>query len=189
MNSQQVEYILAVAECRSFSKAAKMLFVTQPSLSQYIINAEQKLGFAVFDRSCSPVALTPEGEIFVEYAKRFRELETELNGRLEEHIRRRSGALRVVSEIQPLPKAAADALAVYADSIGDVDISSDGESGSEKLSQQVADGSCDAAVTLEKPQNDALETVPLTVWLSVRRSEDRSYPDERLLELVRGRLP
>ncbi len=75
MDSQQTEYILAVAELKSFSKAAQRLYVTQPSLSQYIIKTERKLGFAIFDRSVSPVSLTPEGEIFVEYAKRFKALE------------------------------------------------------------------------------------------------------------------
>ena len=186
MNSQQIEYVLAVEECRSFSKAAKKLFVTQPSLSQYIINTEQKLGFAIFDRSRSPVALTPEGEIFVEYAKRFRELEQELDSRLSERMDRRSAELLLISEVAPLPKAAGDAAVEYIKKIGDVSVSS--EPPKSDPAELLKNGSCDAAVTLEKPHADGIESFPLTVWLSVRSSGERSYSYERFLELVKERL-
>ncbi len=36
MTSQQIEYVLTLAEEKSFSKAAQKLYVTQPSLSQFI---------------------------------------------------------------------------------------------------------------------------------------------------------
>lgn len=74
-----MEYVLAVAELRSFSKAAQRLYVTQPSLSQYIIKTERRLGYTLFDRSVNPIELTKEGEIFVDYAKRFRRLEQNMS--------------------------------------------------------------------------------------------------------------
>ncbi len=44
MTPQQIEYVLLVAQLRSFSKAAQKLYISQPSLSKYIINIERQLG-------------------------------------------------------------------------------------------------------------------------------------------------
>ncbi|ADL53288.1 LysR family transcriptional regulator [Clostridium cellulovorans] len=79
MTSQQIEYILVLAEERNFSKAAKRLFVTQPSLSQFIRNLEYQLKTVLFDRSTSPLKLTPAGEAFVKAARKIQAIENELN--------------------------------------------------------------------------------------------------------------
>ncbi|MGN0634475.1 MAG: LysR substrate-binding domain-containing protein [Oscillospiraceae bacterium] len=95
MNSQQIEYVLKVAKLRSFSKAAQELYVTQPSLSQFIMKTEQKLGFQIFDRSSSPIGLTPSGEVFVSYAEQFKALEESMNNRLSDIERLNTGTLRI----------------------------------------------------------------------------------------------
>ena len=62
------EYVLAVYKEQSFVKAAKKLFVSQPSLSSSIKRIEQKVGSPIFDRSNSPITLTEVGEKYIEYA-------------------------------------------------------------------------------------------------------------------------
>ena len=52
---RQYKYVLKVAEEKSFSLAAKKLYISQPSLSQLIIKLEEKIGFPLFDRSASPL--------------------------------------------------------------------------------------------------------------------------------------
>jgi len=64
MDYKQYDYVLTIAEEKSFSKAAKRLFISQPSLSQYINRLEQHLGVSLFDRSTSPLGLTYEGQLF-----------------------------------------------------------------------------------------------------------------------------
>lgn len=64
MDFKQFEYVLAVAEEKSFSKAAKKLYISQPSLSQYINRIETNLGVVLFDRTTTPLTLTYEGEIY-----------------------------------------------------------------------------------------------------------------------------
>lgn len=44
MDLKEFEYVLAINEDKSFSKAAKRLFISQPSLSQYINRLENQLG-------------------------------------------------------------------------------------------------------------------------------------------------
>jgi LysR family transcriptional regulator, hydrogen peroxide-inducible genes activator len=59
---QQIQYILAIEETRHFQKASDLCFVTQPTLSMQVKKAEEVLGYPVFDRSSSPLSLTPFGE-------------------------------------------------------------------------------------------------------------------------------
>lgn len=55
------EYVYAVYEEKSFSKAAQKLYITQPALSTAIKKVEKKIGTPIFDRSTSPIGLTPGG--------------------------------------------------------------------------------------------------------------------------------
>ena len=66
----QLEYLLAVASCGSFSKASELCFVTQPSLSMQIKNLEEELGVVLLDRTKKPVVPTQVGAIVVERANR-----------------------------------------------------------------------------------------------------------------------
>ncbi len=70
MTLTQLEYIVAVAETRSFFRAAERCHVTQPTLSQQIKKFEDVLGVVVFDRSRKPVDLTPAGETLIAQARR-----------------------------------------------------------------------------------------------------------------------
>lgn len=70
MNSKQLQYVLALAEERNFSQAAQRFKISQPALSKQVIALEQELGIKLFDRSTTPLSLTPAGEFFVQKAKR-----------------------------------------------------------------------------------------------------------------------
>lgn len=58
MEFVKLRYLIAVAEQRSFSKAAEKCFVSQPTLTRCVQNMEKSLGVSLFDRSCSPIQLT-----------------------------------------------------------------------------------------------------------------------------------
>jgi len=68
MDFKQFEYVITVAQEKSFSKAAKKLFISQPSLSQYINRVENNIGIQIFNRNSNPLSLTNEGEIYIETA-------------------------------------------------------------------------------------------------------------------------
>lgn len=70
MTIQQCRYVLAIAKCGSFSKAAKQLFVAQSSLSIGVKSLESELNIQIFDRSGNGVYLTDEGAEFIRYAQR-----------------------------------------------------------------------------------------------------------------------
>lgn len=69
MNWNTLRYVVEIAEQKSFSKAARKLYLAQPSLSQSIRALEQELGTPLFDRTRSPLGLTYAGELFTKWAK------------------------------------------------------------------------------------------------------------------------
>lgn len=69
------EYVYAVYEEKSFSKAAQKLYITQPALSTAIKKVEKKIGSPIFDRSTSPIGLTPGGEVYIEAIEKLFALE------------------------------------------------------------------------------------------------------------------
>lgn len=68
MDSRDLEYVLTVQQTKSFSKAAELLFVSQPALSQYIKRLEKRLGIELFYRNRTQVLLTPAGHVYVNHA-------------------------------------------------------------------------------------------------------------------------
>jgi len=67
---RSLQYLMAVAEHRSFTRAAEALHVSQPSLSQQIKQLEESLQSQLLDRSGRTVRLTDAGEIYVRHARR-----------------------------------------------------------------------------------------------------------------------
>lgn len=69
MNLLHMKYAVEIAKTKSINKAAEILYVGQPTLSRAIKELETSLGVTVFERSAKGMFLTPEGEIFIRYAK------------------------------------------------------------------------------------------------------------------------
>lgn len=69
MTISQIQYLIAVAKHKNFSKAAAECFISQPALSMQIKQLEDELGGKLFDRSKNPLKLTPLGEKAVSQAE------------------------------------------------------------------------------------------------------------------------
>ncbi len=69
MTLQQIKYILGVAEAGSLNKASERLFISQPSLSSSVHDAENELGFQIFFRNARGVKPTEQGESFIRDAR------------------------------------------------------------------------------------------------------------------------
>lgn len=95
MRFTEYEYVLALAEEKSFSKAAKRLFISQPSLSQFISRVEGELDVVLFDRSGVPLKLTYEGELYVETAKNIMNLQRQLSMKLDDLKKLEKGRLTI----------------------------------------------------------------------------------------------
>ncbi|MGI6095097.1 MAG: LysR family transcriptional regulator [Lachnospiraceae bacterium] len=69
MTLQNMRYIIEIANYRSFSEAAKSLYLTQSTLSAAVRETETELGIILFNRTNRGVSLTHDGEDFLKYAK------------------------------------------------------------------------------------------------------------------------
>jgi DNA-binding transcriptional LysR family regulator len=84
MDLFQLETFLAVAEERSFSRAAARLHRTQPAVSQAVAKLEAELGEVLLERSSRDGTLTDAGEVLREYAVKLLNLRAESVGALAE---------------------------------------------------------------------------------------------------------
>ena len=78
MNLRQLEAFVEVAEDGSFSKAAKNLFLTQPTVSAHISSLEKELGVRLFVRNTKEVNLSEHGHLLYKYASQIVELEKKI---------------------------------------------------------------------------------------------------------------
>lgn len=69
LDVRQLRYFLAVAKCRSFSRAAVQLNVAQPALSHHVANLEAELGVKLFERSTKGVTPTECGETLMRHSE------------------------------------------------------------------------------------------------------------------------
>ena len=69
MNLLHMKYAVEIAETNSINKAAEKLYVGQSALSRAIKELESSLGVTLFDRSARGMTLTPDGEVFIRYAR------------------------------------------------------------------------------------------------------------------------
>lgn len=66
---RQLEYVLAVAETGSFSKAAEVCYAEQSTISQQVKVMEERLGVVIFARGNYPLKPTPEGMEIIRQAQ------------------------------------------------------------------------------------------------------------------------
>lgn len=70
MEFRHLRYFLAVADTRSFTRAAERLHMTQPTLSQQVKQLEQLIGTVLFERGSREIGLTAAGKLFKPYCER-----------------------------------------------------------------------------------------------------------------------
>ena len=89
--------LTTIRECGSISRASQKLFTAQPNLSRTLKRIEDNIGFVIFDRSKSPLALTQEGKILFDYIDKFQDLEMEMLKEINESKSSNNSYIRIGS--------------------------------------------------------------------------------------------
>ena len=97
MDLDQLRTFLEIVRLKSFSKAAQVVFRTQPAISAQVRQLEQELNTTLFDRLGTRIALTPAGKIFAEYAEQILDLRKRAQESINELEREPRGELVVVA--------------------------------------------------------------------------------------------
>src|SRR6516165_66509 len=95
MELHALRVFLTVAHEKSFSRAAEKLLRTQPAISLSIQRLETELGEKLIDRSAKDLLLTDAGKIVLEYARRFENLQGDLENALAELRDKSAGRLTI----------------------------------------------------------------------------------------------
>ena len=101
MNLKQLEAFVRVAETKSFSTAAKMLFLTQPTVSAHIASLERELNTCLLIRNTKGVALSEAGKELYAYAEQMLELEQKIRERFGLTGRQSGSVLRIAASTIP----------------------------------------------------------------------------------------
>ena len=82
MDIKNIRYLFAIEELKSISAAAKRLYISQPTLSQFLKKYEDDLGYPIFIRTKQGLKLTREGTVFLDTAREILRLERDMRSRL-----------------------------------------------------------------------------------------------------------
>ena len=160
MNIRQLEYFLETARQQSFSKAAAILHVSQPAISEMIKNLEDELGVILLHRNAKKLELTDAGETVRKQAEQIVTLFNNLPGSLQSPSPLQKGKIRI--GIPPIT-----ASTIFPRLLGEfkrrhpnIDLHLY-EFGSKKIRHAVNEGALDLGVVCSLPdRGDHLEVLP-----------------------------
>jgi DNA-binding transcriptional LysR family regulator len=162
MQFQQLQYFVAVAETRHFTRAADLVHVAQPSLSQQIKALERELGADLFLRARGNITLTDAGEALLPLARRILADADTARHEVLELVQLRSGRIRLGATPSLCTGLLPDVLRAFHDRYPGIRLLIE-EGGSHDLVRELARGALDLAlVVLPLPSpSPALTTVEL----------------------------
>jgi len=162
MQFQQLQYFVAVAETRHFTRAADLVHVAQPSLSQQIKALERELGADLFLRARGNITLTDAGEALLPLARRILADADTARHEVQELVQLRSGRIRLGATPSVCTGLLPDVLRAFHDRYPGIRLLIE-EGGSHDLVRELARGALDLAlVVLPLPTpSPALTTVEL----------------------------
>ncbi|MDQ0957235.1 MULTISPECIES: LysR family transcriptional regulator [unclassified Streptomyces] len=162
MQFQQLQYFVAVAETRHFTRAAELVHVAQPSLSQQIKALERELGADLFLRARGNITLTDAGEALLPPARRILADAEAARYEVQELVQLRGGRVRLGATPSVCTGLLPDVLRAFHDRYPGVRLVIE-EGGSHDLVRELARGALDLAlVVLPLPSpSPALTTVEL----------------------------
>jgi DNA-binding transcriptional LysR family regulator len=162
MQLRQLEYVLAVAEEQSFTRAASRLHLAQPSLSRQVRLLERELGVLLFDRGPGQavVSLTPDGEALLPFLRRVMSDVEAAGAEARALSGMARGRLSVGATPSLITRVLAPALVEFHASHPGIELLVV-EAGSRQLVPQLASGEVDLALVVLPVNDHLVATTPL----------------------------
>lgn len=150
MNIRHLEYFIEIARQGSFSKAAAILHVSQPSISEMIKDLEAELGAPLFYRAAKQVELTDAGQVALEQAQQIVTLFQNLTVHMDDTCLLKKGKIRI--GIPPITASTffPRLLGEFKQNYPTVQIQLH-EYGSKKIQQGIEEGSLDFGIVCIRP--------------------------------------
>ena len=160
MDLREQEYVVALAEYGSITRAAESLFISQPTLSIFLSRLEKRLGTPLFDKIGKKLVPTVAGELYVRRAKELLMIQSQFQGELSDLISGSYGRLRLGIHSRRsshlLPKVMAQFRAQYPN----VELSIL-ETSSSNMELKLLEGTLDLILSNRFLQEDKLSIFPI----------------------------
>ena len=95
MDTKKLEYIIAIANEGSISKAAEHMYITRSALNYALLNLEQELGVTLFKRFNHKLTPTTAGDIYLKYAHQILDLASSCDAELKDIVGSTNGNIHV----------------------------------------------------------------------------------------------
>lgn len=92
-----MDYVYAVYQERSFTRAAERLYITQPALSLCIKKVETEFGYPIFERSGKDVTPTPIGEKYIRAIEDVMKIQSRLSAEMDDILKLKNGKIHIGS--------------------------------------------------------------------------------------------
>lgn len=196
MDFKDLDYIVAVANEQSLSRAAEKLIVTQPTLSKTVARLEKAAGCPLFERTQHGLSLTEEGTRFVEIARKLLTLKEELDEEMRGIATGGAGRIHLGISYTFSRSLVPRVLPVFSRTHPAAEVVIHTETSS-LLQRMLLDGELDVAILVETERHKALsyETLffeqillaispdnALTTLGAARENEDYPYLDPKSLQ-------
>lgn len=160
MNSRQLQYAILLSQTLNFSQAAEQSGISQPAFSKQILSLESELGVKLFDRSHTPLSLTPAGKYFIEYAQQLLYREEQMHKEIEQFRTGQNGQL--VIGVSPFRSAC-----IMPEIVRKIKTAYPGiqvvlrEENSTQLRKEAAEGKYDFAIVNLPVDDSLMDVIPL----------------------------
>lgn len=193
INLNMLRYLNTIAKTGSFSEAAKLLYVSQPYLSQCVKSFENEVGVKIFDRSSHPIKVTPAGMCFVEWVRSIENSEKAVLQRAQKLSGAAQVTLTVVSSLTRnlffLPRCIANLHSFIPDCKVVLKSAPSVEARSELLSKRDADALIDTVPCRLSPELVSKKIADEYIYLAIPRShplcpQDEDYSPVNLMQFA-----
>lgn len=159
MKLKQLEVFTAVADHRSFSKAAEKLYLTQPTVSVYISSLERELNAKLFVRNTKEIHVTEQGLQLYQYAREMLALQNKITEIFQPDSQEKETRLVVAASTVPSRYLLPDILARYQEkySCGQLELR---ESDSARVIEDVEKHVADVGFTGTALENKTCRYIP-----------------------------
>lgn len=159
-----MKYFVAVAEHLSFTKAAKAMFTTQPTISKQIASLERELGVQLFIRSNRNVVLTPPGKLlYEEFKELLKRVDQTFNKVKSYNIKRENKLLIGLHSLMDIHRLIPNFFKSFTDEFPNIELIIKSYSFKE-LRENLLEGNLDLVFTyfFEQAGNDIIDRIPIS---------------------------
>ena len=160
MELRHIRYFLAVAEEMNFTRAAERLCIAQPPLSRQIQELEEELEVKLFLRKPHNLQLTPEGQLFKQYAIRVLDLVAKSTEEVKEIHSGLHGTLYLASVEGHAPKLFAGWIAGFQQENPHVEYNL-WNGNSDDVVHRLMNGLCELAIIMEPHNAEGVNALPV----------------------------